>query len=298
MYARQVTWPQDARVALSLVVNVEEGSERSIVRGDKGMEAVDELGMFLKDPIRNHANESNYAFGINVGAPRLLAMLARHGMTSTWTVCGQALEAAPALARAITAAGHEACSHGYRWQFQHRMDAEAERAFIIKSADSIEATTGQRPKGWLSRYFSTDNTRRLLAEEGFVYHMDDFSDEAPFWDDEGGRPIVVVPYQLDTNDMKMWPHPGYTARDWLDYVIDSFDLLHAEGGETPRLMSVGVHLRIIGRPGRAAAFERFLQHVESRTGVWVATRLQIAEHFARAQPYGHTAPLEAVRSTT
>jgi len=286
MYARQVTWPQDARVALSIVVNVEEGSERSLVRGDKGMEAVDELGMFLKDPIRNYANESNYAFGLNVGGPRVLSMLAAHGMTSTWTVCGQALEAAPDLARAITDHGHEACSHGYRWQFQHRMDVDQERAFIRKSADSIEATTGQRPRGWLSRYFSTDHTRRLLAEEGFLYHMDDFSDEVPFWDAPDGRPIVVVPYQLDTNDMKMWPHPGYTARDWLDYAVDSFDLLHREGAQTPRLMSLGVHLRIIGRPGRAAAFERFLQHVRAADGVWIATRLQIAAHFARTRPYG------------
>jgi peptidoglycan/xylan/chitin deacetylase (PgdA/CDA1 family) len=285
MYARQVRWPGDARVALSIVVNLEEGSERSIARGDKGMEAVDELGMFVKDPIRSHANESNYEFGVNVGGPRVLSMLARHGMTSTWTVCGQALEAAPDLARAISAGGHEACSHGYRWQFQHRMDEAQERAFIRKSAEAILATTGQRPRGWLSRYFSTDNTRRLLAEEGFAYHMDDFSDEVPFWDAPGGRPIVVVPYQLDTNDMKMWPHPGYTARDWLDYAIDSLDLLHAEGGETPRLMSLGVHLRIIGRPGRAAAFERFLQHAGAKGGLWIATRLQIAEHFARAQPY-------------
>jgi len=165
------------------------------------------------------------------------------------------------------------------------MDEDKERDFIRKAAASIEATTGQRPKGWLSRYFSTDNTRRLLAEEGFAYHMDDFSDEVPFWDAPDGRPIVVVPYQLDTNDMKMWPHPGYTARDWLDYAIDTFDLLHAEGAETPRMMSLGVHLRIIGRPGRAAAFERFLRHVASQDGVWVASRLQIAEHFARTQPY-------------
>jgi peptidoglycan/xylan/chitin deacetylase (PgdA/CDA1 family) len=289
MYSRGVTWPGDARLALSIVVNVEEGSERSLVRGDKGMEAVDELGMFLKDPIRNYSNESNYEFGIRVGGPRVLAMLARHGMTSTWTVCGQALEAAPDLARAITAGGHEACSHGYRWQFQHKMDEAQEREFIRKSALSIAATTGQTPKGWLSRYFASDNTRRLLAEEGFVYHMDDFSDEVPYWDAPGGQPIVVVPYQLDTNDMKMWPHPGYTARDWLDYAIDSFDLLHAEGEAAPRMMSLGVHLRIIGRPGRAAAFERFLRHVKTKTGVWVATRLQIAEHFAATQPYAAAA---------
>lgn len=284
MYARSFTLPRGERVALSIVVNVEEGSERSLVRGDKGMEAVDELGMFLKDPIRNYANESNYAFGINVGGPRVLSLLDRYEMTSTWTVCGQALEAAPQLAQAITSGGHEACSHGYRWQFQHRMDEDAERAFIRKAVSSIEATTGQRTKGWLSRYFCTDNTRRLLAEEGFTYHMDDFSDEAPFWDVAGPKPIVVVPYQLDTNDMKMWPHPGYTARDWLDYAIDSFDFLHEEGAQSPRLMSVGVHLRIIGRPGRAAMFERFLQHVRSKSDVWVATRLQIAEHFAKTQP--------------
>jgi peptidoglycan/xylan/chitin deacetylase (PgdA/CDA1 family) len=289
MYSRQVRWPNDARVALSIVVNLEEGSERSIARGDKGMEAVDELGMFLKDPIRSYPNESNYAFGVNVGGPRVLAMLARHGMVSTWTVCGQALEAAPDLAKAITAGGHEACSHGYRWQFQHRMEEAQERAFIRRAVESIEATTGQRPRGWLSRYFCTDNTRRLLAEEGFAYHMDDFSDEVPFWDAPAGLPIVVVPYQLDTNDMKMWPHPGYTARDWLDYAVDSLDLLHAEGAETPRLMSLGVHLRIIGRPGRAAAFERFLQYAGSKPGIWVATRLQIADHFAQVQPYGPSA---------
>ncbi len=276
--------PKGERIALSIVVNVEEGSERSLVRGDKGMEAVDELGMFLKDPIRNYANESNYAFGIKVGGPRVLALLARHGMTSTWTVCGQALEAAPDLAKAIVAAGHEPCSHGYRWQFQHRMDEEAERAFIRKAVASIEATTGHRPQGWLSRYFCTDNTRRLLAEEGFAYHMDDFSDETPFWDVSGPKPIVVVPYQLDTNDMKLWPHPGLTARDWLDYAIDSFDFLYAEGADSPRMMSLGVHLRIIGRPGRAAMFERFLRHVRTKDGVWVATRLQIAQHFADTVP--------------
>jgi peptidoglycan/xylan/chitin deacetylase (PgdA/CDA1 family) len=285
MDASEFTLPQGERMALSIVVNVEEGSERSLVRGDKGMEAVDELGMFLKDPIRNYANESNYAFGIKIGGPRVLEMLARHGLIATWTVCGQALEGAPDLARAITAGGHEACSHGYRWQFQHRMDEETERAFIRKAAASIEATTGQRPLGWLSRYFCTDNTRRLLAEEGFAYHMDDFSDEAPFWDVAGTKPIVVLPYQLDTNDMKMWANPGFTARDWLDYAVDSFDFLYAEGAHTPRLMSLGVHLRIIGRPGRAAMFERFLRHVRSKPDVWVATRLQIVQHFAKTQPH-------------
>jgi peptidoglycan/xylan/chitin deacetylase (PgdA/CDA1 family) len=269
-------------VAVSLVVNVEEGSERSVSRGDSGMEAVDELGMFFKGPVRNHANESNYRFGITAGAPRLLRLLADYGCASTWTVCGMSLEEAPDLARAISAAGHEACSHGYRWQFQYKMDEAQELDFIRRAVAAIEATTGQRPLGWLSRYLPSDNTRRLLAAEGFLYHMDDFSGEAPFWDAPAGTPIIVLPYQLDTNDMKMWSDPAYTARAWLDYVIDSFDLLYAEGAG---MLSVGVHLRIMGRPGRAQCFERLLRHITSKPDVWVATRLDIARHFAAQVPW-------------
>jgi peptidoglycan/xylan/chitin deacetylase (PgdA/CDA1 family) len=278
-------WPRDERLAVSFVVNVEEGSERSLLRGDSGMEAVDEFGMFLKDPIRNYANESNYQFGITVGAPRILDLLAKYDLKATWTVCGQALENAPWLGEALTRAGHEACSHGYRWQFQHKMDEETERAFIRKAIASIEATTGQRPLGWLSRYLTSDNTRRLLAEEGFLYHMDDFSDERPFWEAPDGKPIVILPYQLDTNDMKMWSDPAYTARAWLDYAIDSFDTMYVETGKTPKMLSIGVHLRIIGRPGRSWAFDRLLQHVASKPDAWVATRLEIARHFVGLCPF-------------
>jgi len=270
-------WPHDARIAVSLVVNVEEGSERSLIRGDSGMEAVDELGMFVKGPIRNHSNESNYLFGIKEGAPRIMRLLNQYSCPATWTVCGQSLEQAPDLARAITASGHEACSHGYRWQFQYKMDEDQERDFIRRAVASIETTTGQRPLGWLSRYLPSDNTRRLLAEEGFFYHMDDFSAETPFWDTSGERKIIVIPYQLDTNDMKMWSDPAYTARAWADYLIDSFDMLYAEGAG---MMSIGIHLRITGRPGRAACFERFLRHITTRPNVWIATRLDIARHFA------------------
>lgn len=276
------SWPGQARVAVSLVVNVEEGSERSLIRGDSGMEAVDELGMFVKGPVRNHSNESNYLFGIKAGAPRLLRLLALYKCPATWTVCGQSLEQAPELARAITTGGHEACSHGYRWQFQYKMDEAQERDFILRAVAAIEATTGQRPAGWLSRYLPSDNTRRLLAAEGFIYHMDDFSGELPFWDTPAGRPIIVMPYQLDTNDMKMWSDPAYTARAWLDYIIDSFDTLYAEGGG---MLSIGVHLRIMGRPGRAHCFEKLLQHITSKPDVWVAKRLDIARHFAAQVPW-------------
>ncbi len=286
MAAPSIRWPRNERVAVSFVVNVEEGSERSIARGDKGMEAVDEFGMFVKDPIRNHANESNYRFGIEIGGPRVLRLLERHRTVATWTVCGMSLEQAPMLGRAITAGGHEVCSHGYRWQFQYRMDEDAERAFIRKAVASIEATSGQRPVGWLSRYLPSDNTRRLLADEGFLYHMDDFSDERPFWDAPAGKPIVVVPYQLDTNDMKMWSDSGFTPRHWLDYVIDSFDLLYAEGDARPGMLSIGLHLRIIGRPGRAAALDRLLAYIAARGDVWIASRSEIARHFMREHPFG------------
>jgi peptidoglycan/xylan/chitin deacetylase (PgdA/CDA1 family) len=278
------------RLTVSLVVNVEEGSERSVLRGDSGMEAVDELGMFDKGPVRNYANESNYAFGLHVGAPRILRLLAKHDFAATWTVCGMSMENAPDLARAITAHGHEACSHGYRWQFQYKMDEATERDFIARAADAIERTTGQRPLGWLSRYLPSDNTRRLLAEAGFLYHMDDFSGETPFWDAPAGKPIVIVPYQLDTNDMKMWSDPAYTARAWLDYAIDSFDYLYGETGDQNRLLSIGLHARIIGRPGRAQSLAKLLQHIATHKDVRVATRLDIARDFAAASPFNAASP--------
>jgi peptidoglycan/xylan/chitin deacetylase (PgdA/CDA1 family) len=195
------------------------------------------------------------------------------------------MESAPDLARAITAQGHEACSHGYRWQFQYKMEETTERDFIRRAAAAIEATTGHRPLGWLSRYLPSDNTRRLLAEEGFFYHMDDFSAETPFWDAPNAQPIVIVPYQLDTNDMKMWSDPAYTPRAWLDYVIDSFDHLYDEPGDSRSMISIGLHARIIGRPGRAQCLARLLQHISSRQDVWVATRLDIARHFAKTHPF-------------
>jgi peptidoglycan/xylan/chitin deacetylase (PgdA/CDA1 family) len=246
--------------------------------------------MFFKGPVRNYANESNYAFGLHVGAPRILRLLAKHEFAATWTVCGMSMESAPDLARAITAHGHEACSHGYRWQFQYKMDEATERDFIARAADAIERTTGQRPLGWLSRYLPSDNTRRLLAEAGFLYHMDDFSGETPFWDAPDGKPIVIVPYQLDTNDMKMWSDPAYTARAWIDYAIDSFDYLYGETGDQNRLLSIGLHARIIGRPGRAQALAKLLQHIATHKDVRVATRRDIARDFAAASPFNAASP--------
>ena len=273
----KITWPDGARLALSIVVNVEEGSELSVGRGDPGMEPVDELGVFVKSAVRNYGNESNYLYGLKAGAPRVVDLLADHGVAATWTVAAKSLEAAPDLAKAIVDLGHEPAAHGLRWVHQFKMDEAEERAFIRAAADSIEKTCGRRPAGWLSRYLHTANTRRLLAEEGYLYHMDDYSGDVPFFAPD--RPeMVVVPYQLDTNDMKMWVNPAYTPDMWLDYAKRSFDTLYREGEKTPRMMSLGLHLRIIGRPGRIWAFEDFLRHVAAHDDVWVATREDIARH--------------------
>jgi allantoinase len=281
-------WPNGARLALSVVVNVEEGSEMTIADGDKGPEPVDELGVALKIPIRNFGNESNYRYGLKAGGARVMAVLKQNGISASFTAAALSLERAPELAAEIVAQGHEVTSHGWRWIHQFSYDEARERDFIRKAVASIEKTTGQRPLGWLSRYLHTPNTRRLLAEEGFLYHMDDYSDDAPFWDvvatSGGPRPMVIVPYALDTNDMKFWLAPGYTPQQWLDYAVATFDRLYAEGADAPRMMSLGLHLRIIGRPGRIGALEAFVAHVRSKPAVWIATRLAIARHFAANVP--------------
>jgi peptidoglycan/xylan/chitin deacetylase (PgdA/CDA1 family) len=252
--------------------------------GDRGPEAVDELGVALKRPLRNFGNESNYRYGIRAGAPRVLELLRRHRVRATFTAAAVSLERAPELARAIVAGGHEVCAHGWRWIHQFQMTEDEERAFIRKAVASLAESTGERPRGWLSRYLVTPNTRRLLVEEGFTYHMDDYSDDAPFWDHVDGRPILIIPYALDSNDMKMWTAPALTPAAWLQYAVDTFDRLYEEGAEAPRMMSLGVHLRIIGRPGRIGYLDRFLAHVASHERVWVATRKAIAAHWTAANP--------------
>ncbi|CAN5268573.1 allantoinase PuuE [soil metagenome] len=282
-------WPNDAHLALSIVVNVEEGAEANILDGDKYPEPVDEMGIALKRSIRNFGNESNYRYGIQRGGPRVMRLLEEHGITATFTGCALALERAPELTQEIVRQGHEVTSHGYRWGHQFNMNEDEERAYIRKAVESIERSTGKRPAGWLSRYLTTANTRRLLIEEGFSYHMDDLSDDEPFWDEHEGKPIVVLPYQVDNNDMKMWTAPSYTPDQWLKYAIDNFEWALREGQDEVNVMSIGLHLRIIGRPGRIWALEKFLAHVKARSlepnGPWIATRQAIAEHFAAAVPF-------------
>ena len=279
-------WPNGARLALSLVINVEEGAERSVADGDTRAEAVDEMGLTVKPGIRNLSNESNYAYGINAGAPRIFDMLSQRGLKATFASAAQSLERAPEIAHRISDGKHETCAHGYRWLAQHNMDVKAERDFIQRASQSIEKTTGTRPIGWLSRYLFTPNTRRLLIEEGYRYHMDDYSDDKPFWDirTKPGQPILILPYSIDTNDMKMWKDPAYTPRAWLNYLNDTLDVLRSEGDAAPRMMSIGLHLRIIGRPGRMAVLNAFLDRTQAFDDVWITTRAQIMHHWTKQFP--------------
>ena len=280
---KDFVWPNGAKLALSIVVNVEEGAERGITNGDKYNEPVDELVTGLKAPIRVHGNESNYQYGINRGAPRVLKLLDGAGVPATWTACAQALEKAPWLAEAIMLRGDEPCSHGYRWLFTAFMDEGKEAEFVQKGTDSIEKTCGRKPVGYLSRYLHTDHLRATLAKQGYLYHMDDYSDDFPRWHkfEDGTPPIIVLPYAVDSNDMKFWLSPSFTAQNWLDYAKRTFDELLAEANtDGARMMSLGLHLRIIGRPGRIWAFREFLNYVKDREDVWIARREDIADHFA------------------
>lgn len=282
------TWPGGKKLAFSLVVNVEEGAERGILQGDKGPEPVDELLPPLKAPIRVHGNESSYQYGINRGAPRILERLDKFGIPATWTICAQALEKAPWLGKAIASRGDEPANHGYRWLFTFNMSEEEERDFVRKGTESIEATTGRKSVGYLSRYLHRDELRKTLSEEGYLYHMDDYSDDFPRWEvfDDGTAPIIVLPYAVDSNDMKFWLDPSFTTEMWVDYAKASFDTLLAESKtHGARMMSLGLHLRIIGRPGRIGALDEVLDYVTSHDEVWIATREQIAQSFAaQVQP--------------
>lgn len=286
---KKYCWPDDSNLALSVVVNVEEGAEANILDGDKYPEPVDEMGIALKRSIRNFGNESNYRYGLTRGAPRVLRLLQQFGIRATFTACAQALERSPELTQEIVRQGHEVTSHGYRWQHQFLMSEDEERNYIDKATQSIKHSTGTRPMGWLSRYLTTENTRRLLIEAGYRYHMDDLSDDEPFWDQHEGQAIVVLPYQVDNNDMKMWSDKAHSPDDWLKYATDTFDWLLREGRDEVNVMSIGLHLRIIGRPGRIWALEKFFEHVaqarEKPKGPWIASRLEIAEHFASQQPF-------------
>jgi putative urate catabolism protein len=277
-------WPNGARLALSFVLNYEEGGENTPLEGDPASEA------FLHEVVgapptigrRNLNTESMFEYGSRAGFWRIHRIFTSHGLPLTVYGVGQAIERNPDAARAMVDAGWEVASHGYRWIDYMEMPEEEEREHIRLAIEAIEKTTGQRPVGWYTGRIS-DNTRRLVVEAGgFLYDSDSYADELPYWVEVAGQSHLVIPYTLDANDFKFMLLNGFaTASQFEEYLVDSFEQLYADGG---RMMSVGLHCRIVGRPGRAPALDRFLAHVKSKPDVWVTTRAEIARHWHERHP--------------
>lgn len=274
----QGSWPNGARLAVSLVLNYEEGSEQSVLDGDAAGEAVGEIVREPKKGERDLAIESMYEYGSRVGVWRLLELFDRSQVEATIFACAVAVERNSEIATYLRGSAHEVCCHGYRWEEVFRLSEEEEREHIALAVRSLERTVGRRPVGWYCRYGPSARTRRLVAEAGgFEYDSDSYADDVPYWVSVEGKPWCVVPYTLDTGDMKYWRSPSFgDAQDHFNYLKDTFDYLYREGDRTPRMMSVGLHCRIAGRPGRAAAIERFMDYARSHERVWFARRMDIA----------------------
>jgi len=272
-------WPDDARLVVSLVVNYEEGSERSYAMGDPDQETATEWNSYvLPAGVRNLAMESMYEYGSRVGIWRIFDALDRHEVRATFFACAVALEQNPAVAAEIVRGGHGVVSHGWRWEETFRLSEEEEREHIRLALESFERTLGRRPRGWYCRYGPSSRTRELVVESGFDYDCDAYNDDLPYFVDVRGRRHLVVPYTPDNNDFRFWQSPGLaTASQFAEYLTDAFDVLYREGAQRPRMMSVGLHPRQIGRPGRIGGLERFLDYARQFDDVVFLTRDEIAD---------------------
>jgi len=276
-------WPNGARIAVSFVVNVEEGAEFSIADGDDRNEPVYEITDEVRDA-PDPCRDSHFEYGTRAGYWRIMRALDEAGASSTLNACGRAIARSPWLARDAVARGHEVACHGWRWERHAGMDEGAERATIARAVAAIADAAGSPPVGWHTKSAPSVNTRRLLVEHGgFAYDSDAYNDDLPYFVPVLGRRHLILPYSFDTNDMNFQQagHHFATAADFAEYVIDAFDALYAEGG---RMMSVGLHLRIIGRPGRIAGLARVLRHMRQRGQVWFARRDAIARHWLARFP--------------
>jgi putative urate catabolism protein len=278
-------WPRGARVALNFVLNYEEGGENSVLHGDPASEAFlsEIVGAQPIEGMRHMSMESLYEYGARAGVWRILALFARHKLPLTVYGVAMAMERNPAAVRAMLEAGHEIASHGWRWINYQHVPLEVEREHMQRAIEIHKRLTGERPLGWYTGRTSP-NTRRLVVEDGgFVYDADDYSDDLPWYDTRYGKPQLVVPYTLDANDMRFATAQGFNSgNDFFDYLKDSFDVLYAEGG---RMMSVGLHCRLVGRPGRLASLERFVRYAKGKKA-WVTRRIDIARHWLKNHPHG------------
>jgi len=277
-------WPGGARVALNFVLNYEEGGENAILHGDKASEAFlsEIIGAQALEGVRHMSMESIYEYGSRVGVWRILDLFARYDMPLTVFGIAMAMERNPAAVEAFLKAGHEIASHGWRWIDYQHVPIELEREHMQRAIEIHARLTGERPLGWYTGRTSP-NTRRLVVESGsFVYDADDYNDDLPWYDRRHGKPQLVVPYTLDANDMRFATAQGFNSGDqFLAYLKDAFDVLYAEEG---RMMSVGLHCRLVGRPGRLKSLEQFLKYVRGKR-VWITRRIDIARHWLKHHPH-------------
>jgi allantoinase len=288
----QARWPGNARVAVQFVLNYEEGGENSVLHGDAGSEQfLSEMFSPPAFPARHLTMESVYEYGSRVGVWRILREFEKRALPLTVFGVSMALERHPDVTAAFAELGHEIACHGWRWVSYQDVPEAVERDHLQRGVEIIERLTGARPAGW---YTGRDSprTRRLVADfGGFEYDSDYYGDELPFWlqvrkTDGTLAPQLVVPYTLDANDMRFALPQGFShGEPFFQYLRDSFDVLYAEGADTPRIMSIGLHCRLVARPGRFRALQRFLDHVAAHDRVWVCRRLDIARHWQAVHPF-------------
>jgi allantoinase len=280
-------WPGGARIAVQFVLNYEEGAESNILHGDAGSEwfLADIAGIGSYDGARHMSVESQFEYGARVGVWRVLDVFRERQLPLTMFAVAMALERNSKVADIALRDGHEICSHGLRWINYHGISEALEREHMARAIEIHTRLTGERPLGWYTGR-STENTRRLVCEDGgFLYHADDYSDDLPFWDTRYGKPQLIVPYSLDNNDMRFGTTPGFAASgDFLSYLKDAFDALYREGETHPRMMSVGLHCRLIGKPGRIGALMQFLDYITTFNDVWITRRIDIARTWEAAFP--------------
>ena len=277
-------WPQEARIAVQFVINYEEGAENCVLHGDPASEAF-LSEMIAAKPIKNqrHMNmESLYEYGARAGFWRLHRMFSERELPLTVFGVAMALERNPDAVAAMQAAGWEIASHGYRWIDYQDVDEATESKHLQKAIEIHRKVTGERPTGWYLGRCSPRSHRLIAKEGGFTYNSDCYADDLPYWDYSHETPQLMLPYTLDANDMRFATPQGFNSgQQFYDYLKDSFDVLYAEGS---RMMSIGLHCRIAGRPGRAAAVARFLDYVAGHDAVWVTRRIDIAEHWRQQHP--------------
>lgn len=285
-------WPGRARIAVQFVLNYEEGGENCVLHGDAGSEQfLSEMFNPASYPDRHLSMEGIYEYGSRAGVWRVLREFERRKLPLTVFGVGMALERHPDVARAFIELGHEVAAHGWRWISYQQVDEATEREHMRLALEAIARVTGGRPLGWYTGRDSP-NTRRLVADEGgFEYDSDYYGDDLPLWmkvrkSDGGVVPHLVVPYTLDANDMRFALPQGFAqADDFFVYLRDAFDALYAEGESAPKMMSVGLHCRLVGRPGRIVALQRFLDHIGKHDRVWVCRRIDIARHWKAVHPF-------------